>query len=86
MNGRGDDMLNPRIELAVTLAFVFAILFGLYQTSQIDLAFSSDLETFSGPRAYPGLILSALLVLSLSIAAIQCRRPDRRLCIPQRTR
>lgn len=66
-------MLNPRVELVVTLTFVLAILFGLYQTSQIDLAFSSDLETFSGPRAYPGLILSLLLFLSLAIAATQIR-------------
>lgn len=73
-------MLKPRVELLVTLALVVAILFGLYQTSRIDLAFSSDLETFSGPRAYPGLILSVLLVLSVSIAAAQfrrfCRDPD----------
>lgn len=67
-------MLNPRIELAVSVGFIVAILFGLYQTSRIDLAFSSDLETFSGPRAYPGLILSILLVLFVSIAAGQFRR------------
>ena len=70
-------MLNPRIELAVSIGFIAAILFGLHQTSRIDLAFSSDLETFSGPRAYPGLILSVLLVLFISIAAGQFRRAYR---------
>ncbi len=66
-------MSNPRFELAVTGAFVVAILFGLFQTSRIDLAFSSDLETFSGPRAYPGLILSVLFVLNVFIAVGQVR-------------
>ena len=66
-------MSNPRFELAVTGAFVIAILFGLFQTSRIDLTFSSDLETFSGPRAYPGLILSVLLVLNVLIAVSQVR-------------
>lgn len=66
-------MLNPRIELAVTFAFIVAILFGLILTGRIDLAFSSDLETFSGPRAYPGLILSILLALNLVMAANQVR-------------
>ena len=56
-------MANPRVELAVTLVFVGLVILGLYLTSQIDLAFSSDLETFSGPRAYPGLILSIMLLL-----------------------
>lgn len=66
-------MLNPRVEIGVALAFAVAILWGLYQTSQIDLAFSSDLETFSGPRAYPGLILIAMLTLCLAIAGAQFR-------------
>ncbi len=67
-------MRYPRMELAVTLAFTVLILVGLYLTSRIDLAFSSDLETFSGPRAYPGLILSVLLVLNLFTVAGLARR------------
>lgn len=64
-------MLTPRVELTVTSAFIVLILIGLYLTSRIDLAFSSDLETFSGPRAYPRLILLILLVISLVIAGNQ---------------
>jgi len=66
-------MLNPRIELAVTSVFIIAILLGLFLTSRIDLAFSSDLETFSGPRAYPGLILGLLLALNGALAIGQIR-------------
>lgn len=66
-------MLNQRIELAVTLGFISAILFGLFLTRRIDLAFSSDLETFSGPRAYPGLILAALLGLFAALGVSQFR-------------
>lgn len=66
-------MLNPRVELAITLAFMSLILLALYFTSQIDLAFSSDLETFSGPRAYPGLILGVLLFLNFGVAVSQIR-------------
>jgi tripartite tricarboxylate transporter TctB family protein len=66
-------MINPRVELAITLAFLGAILVGLYLTSRIDLVFSSELETFSGPRAYPALILSIMLLLFGGIAASQLR-------------
>ena len=62
-------MHNPRIELAFALFFLALILVGFFFTSRIDLAFSSDLETFSGPRAYPGLILSVLLFLISMIIA-----------------
>lgn len=64
-------MLNPRVELAITLVFIGSVLLGLHLTSRIDLAFSSDLETFSGPRAYPGMILLVLLVLFSAVAANQ---------------
>lgn len=67
-------MRNSRVEFAVSIGFIAAILFGIFQTSRIDLAFSSDLEAFSGPRAYPGLILLVLLVLFVSIAAGQVRK------------
>ena len=66
-------MLNPRVELAITLVFIGLILVGLFFTSRIDLAFSSDLESFSGPRAYPGLILSVLLILVVFVAVTQFR-------------
>lgn len=72
------EMINPRVELAITLAFIGAVLVGLYLTSQIDLAFSSKLETFSGPRAYPGLILSIMLVLFAGVGATQMRAMFRR--------
>jgi len=66
-------MINPRVELVITLVFAILIMVGLVLTSRIDLAFSSDLETFSGPRAYPGLILSVLLTLMVFIAVNQFR-------------
>ena len=60
----------------ITLTFVAAIIVGLFLTSRIDLSFSSSLETFSGPRAYPGMILSVLLMLNLIVAASQLRGAD----------
>ncbi|MEP1207740.1 MAG: tripartite tricarboxylate transporter TctB family protein [Rhizobiaceae bacterium] len=71
-------MANPRGEFAITLVFIGLVLVGLYLTSRIDLAFSSDLETFSGPRAYPGLILSIMLLFFAGSAAIQLRNLFRR--------
>jgi hypothetical protein len=78
------------MDLAVALIFTVLILVGLYLTSRIDLAFSSDLETFSGPRAYPGTILSILLLFNLMIVVSQVRsvvrntdlRPDRQRSLP----
>lgn len=66
-------MLKPRVELAIAIAFIGLIMVGLFLTSRIDLAFSSDLETFSGPRAYPGLILWVMLLLFVVIGANQLR-------------
>ncbi|MEL6521881.1 MAG: tripartite tricarboxylate transporter TctB family protein [Pseudomonadota bacterium] len=66
-------MLGQKFDIAVTVLFVVAILLGLVLTRRIDLAFSSDLETFSGPRAYPGVILTVLLVLFGSIGFAQLR-------------
>ncbi len=66
-------MVNPRVEFAISLLFIGLVIGGLYLTSQIDLAFSSDLETFSGPRAYPGIILSVMLLLFAGTAAMQIR-------------
>lgn len=61
--------MTTRFELIVACGFLVLILFGLHQTYQIDLAFSSDLETFSGPRAYPGLILGLTLAMTLGVLA-----------------
>lgn len=66
-------MLRPQVEFTVTIAFTLFILMGLFLASQINLAFSSDLETFSGPRAYPRLILLVLLALNLATALGQFR-------------
>lgn len=66
-------MANPRVELAIILVFIGLISGGLFLTSQIDLAFSSKLETFSGPRAYPRLILLIMLAIFVGAAALQLR-------------
>ena len=65
--------LNPKVELTITGLFLTATIIAMVLTSQIDLSFSSDLETFSGPRAYPGIILSLLLLLFLSVGFGQLR-------------
>ena len=65
-------MQPPKQPFLFALIFAFAILIGLYLTSQIDLAFSSDLETFSGPRAYPAMILCAMLVFN-ALSVLQSR-------------
>lgn len=67
-------MRNPWTELAAALVLAAFILTGFYLTGRIDLAFSSDLETISGPRAYPNLILSVLLLCNLAIVAGLVRR------------
>lgn len=58
-------MQTTRQPLLFALTFTLAICVALYLTSRIDLAFSSDLETFSGPRAYPAMILGAMLVFNV---------------------
>ena len=58
-------MQISKTQLLFALIFTGAILVGFYLTNRIDLTFSSDLETFSGPRAYPGMILGAMLVFNL---------------------
>ena len=67
-------MTKTRAELAVTLLLVGVALWGLFLTRRIDLAFSSELETFSGPRAYPGLILGVMLALLAGTVAQALRR------------
>lgn len=54
-----------RLELFSAVAMLAFVLFCFYLTTQIDLTFSSELETFTGPRAYPRIILSGMLFLTL---------------------
>ncbi len=70
-------MSNTKTSLAIALVLSGLILVGLFLASQIDLAFSSDLETFSGPRAYPAMILSVMLLMSL-ITVVQSGFAHRR--------
>lgn len=67
-------VLSARQELVTALFFTALILLGLFLTRRIDLAFSSDLETISGPRAYPGLILFLMLFFNLAIISRQLAR------------
>ena len=69
-------MTKTRAELIVTLLLIVAVLWGIFLTRQIDLAFSSELETFSGPRAYPGLILGVMLALLGGTALHLLRGPQ----------
>ena len=69
-------MTKTRAELTVTLLLIAAVLWGLVLTRRIDLAFSSDLETFSGPRAYPGLILGVMLGLLAATMLQLMRKQD----------
>ncbi|MGY8839959.1 tripartite tricarboxylate transporter TctB family protein [Candidatus Njordibacter sp. Uisw_039] len=55
-------------EITGAIAIMVIVSFYLHLTTQIDLAFSSELETIAGPRAYPRIILvimGALCVLLL---------------------
>lgn len=58
MNLQQREMFGAAALLAI-VAFFF------YLTSLIDLAFSSDLEKFTGPRAYPRIILGAMSLIGL---------------------
>ena len=56
--------MNARqVELFSAVAIAVLVFIGFYETSQIDLTLSSELETFTGPRAYPRIILSGMLFL-----------------------
>jgi hypothetical protein len=58
-----------QVELLSSLVMLAAISCGFYLTTRIDLTLSSELETFTGPRAYPRIILSGMLVLVLALVA-----------------
>lgn len=50
-------------ELIGAIGMILLVLFFFWQSGKIDLAFSSELETLTGPRAYPRIILSAMGLL-----------------------
>jgi len=52
-------------ELVTAVVLLAFVLFAFYQTALIDLTLSSELETISGPRAYPRILLSGMLLLVL---------------------
>ncbi len=52
-------------ELVSAATILILVAFGYHLTGFIDLSFSSELERFTGPRAYPRMILAVMLVLSL---------------------
>ena len=52
-------------ELVSATALIAIVAFFFYLTSQIDLAFSSDLEKLTGPRAYPRIILGVMSIFGL---------------------
>lgn len=62
-------MNERQIEIIGALCLSVFVLFFVWQTSKIDLAFSSELETLTGPRAYPRIILSVMgLLCAIQIA------------------
>jgi hypothetical protein len=52
-------------EVGGAAALLAIVAFFFYLTSQIDLAFSSDLEKLTGPRAYPRIILGVMTIVGL---------------------
>jgi hypothetical protein len=54
-------------ELVSATALIATVAFFFYLTSQIDLAFSSELEKLTGPRAYPRIILGAMSIVGLML-------------------
>ena len=72
MNLQQREMFGAAALLAI-VAFFF------YLTSLIDLAFSSDLEKFTGPRAYPRIILGAMSLISLLLLCQAWISPKDRL-------
>lgn len=61
--------MQARSDLISSLAVLLLIGGGFFLTTTIDLSFTSDLETFTGPRAYPRLLLSLMLVFNLIVLA-----------------
>lgn len=57
-------MSKTTLEFWAYAAFTGLVAAALYLTRGIDLAFSKDLATLVGPRAYPRMVLGALLVMS----------------------
>ncbi len=67
-------MQDPRAELAGYLVILSVTIFALLLSGTIDMDFASDLEVFAGPRRYPRIILSVILVLDLILIASALRR------------
>lgn len=57
-------MSKAKLELAAYAIFTCLVVVSLILTSRIDLAFSKDLISYAGPRAYPAIVLGTLLVMS----------------------
>lgn len=69
--------MNARqIEIIGAVCMSMFVLFFLWQTGKIDLAFSSELETLTGPRAYPRIILSVMGLLCAIQVFQALRLPD----------
>lgn len=56
-------MNERRTDIISAISILALVFIGFYQTSLIDLTLSSELEKFTGPRAYPRIILSGMLFL-----------------------
>jgi hypothetical protein len=72
MNLQQREMFGAAALLAIVALF-------FYLTSLIDLAFSSDLEKFTGPRAYPRIILGAMSLIGLLLLCQAWISPKDRL-------
>ncbi|MEM5499973.1 tripartite tricarboxylate transporter TctB family protein [Ahrensia kielensis] len=62
-------------EIAAASFFLALIAAGWGLTYNIDMTFSSDLETLTGPRAYPRLILAVMAVLAVFLLLRSIRLP-----------
>lgn len=72
-------MRDRRSELKGALVFLALIVAGFAWTGRIDLTFSSELETVTGPRGYPRMVLSFMLLFNLAVilrALVDRREPS----------
>lgn len=60
-------MPGTKVQFTVSASLLVLILIGIFLATRIDLAFSTDLEKFSGPRTYPLMILLAMLTFNVLI-------------------
>ena len=59
--------MHAKSDFLSSLGILALIAVALFLTTTIDLSFSTDLETFTGPRAYPRLLLGLALVFNAVI-------------------